>query len=55
MRGASSFGDAVDRTARPLDSQAIEDPDQVDVRRDSVGEMPLADYACVAAHLCPTP
>ncbi|ETC89861.1 hypothetical protein XHC_0572 [Xanthomonas hortorum pv. carotae str. M081] len=38
-----------------MDSQAIEDPDQVDVRRDSVGETPLADYVYVAAHLCPTP
>ncbi|CAD0352534.1 DUF6624 domain-containing protein [Xanthomonas hortorum] len=33
----------------------IEDPDRVDVRRAAVGEMPLADYICVAAQLFPAP
>ncbi|PPU90826.1 hypothetical protein XpopCFBP1817_16305 [Xanthomonas populi] len=33
----------------------IEDPNQVDVGRASLGEMPLADYVCVAAQRYPTP
>lgn len=33
----------------------MEAPEQVDQRRASIGQMPLADYICVAAHMFPAP
>ncbi|MDL5367748.1 hypothetical protein QSH18_19240 [Xanthomonas sp. NCPPB 2654] len=33
----------------------IEDPQQVDARRASVGDMPLSDYLCMVAGLSPAP
>ncbi|WP_296251126.1 DUF6624 domain-containing protein [uncultured Stenotrophomonas sp.] len=36
-------------------SKPMESPDQVDQRRASIGQMPLADYICVATQMFPTP
>lgn len=33
----------------------MEAPEQIDERRAGIGEMPLADYICVATHLMPPP
>ena len=35
--------------------KAMEAPEQVDQRRASIGQMPLADYLCVAAQMFPAP
>ena len=38
-----------------LEYKPMEAPEQVDQRREAVGEMPLADYICVATQLMPPP